>query len=192
MRGILATLIVLSVLYASGGVGARTTATAPTWLATDVHSATLVDKTAAYVGDGDNLSTTSLFGSGMSSIVMLRDDDNQTRTYFAGEVSASQSGGLLVVECEFKNTSDAPQTMRPLDVSVSGVPAELVAAGVDSSYPFAKDAKIWAKLRKKLAWTINKGQSRTVTYVFGLGRAPAVIELRYHGARIAEVNPTKS
>ena|ERR1022692_3343143 len=100
---------------------------------------------------------------------------------------------ILIVEYEFKNISSAAQTLHPLDIELGGKTGTLVAAGFDSSYPFAKDAATWTRLKKKVTLGIQPGDTRSVTYVFGVvSKDASVWKLMYNGIQIAELKPEKN
>jgi hypothetical protein len=164
---------------------------APDWLAVEVSHLTLADKAQTYVGDGDDLYAPQSFGGGMSSIVMLRGDNDEAHAYLAGEASSPDGGTLLVVECNFKNISASTQTFYPLEVQLAGKAGALVALGVGSSYPFAKNAVAWDKLRRKVVWSVEKGDTRTLTYVFGVLKDTSVWKLMYDRTEIADLSPKR-
>jgi hypothetical protein len=163
----------------------------PDWLTGKVRSVTLTDKAQVYVGDGDNLiAPQAPFGGGMSSIVMLTGDDGKTHSYLAGEVKAPTGGAILIVEYEFKNNSAVAQPFHPMDVRLGGEAGTLVAVGLDSGYPFAKDAAAWDRLRKKSTFGIQAGDTRSVTYVFRLvSKNESVWKLMYNDTQIANLEP---
>jgi hypothetical protein len=183
-----ALVVIMIVAYVASGVrsfGDEPAKGSLAWLEVEVPSSTIGDKAQVYIGDGDDLEAPEVFGfSGMSAIIMLKN-----HAYLAGEIT-SGDGKVLVVHCKFTNVSPAGQTFHPLDVRLSWSDNALVAAGT-GSYPFAKDAAAWARLRKELTWTLAFRHPQTMVYVFGAPKDASVYQLTYEGIQIAEVHPKK-
>lgn len=174
-----------------GSKPAIRTEPSPNWLTAGCESR-LTDKAQAYVGDGDDLYAQN-YGGGMSMIAMVTGDDKRSHSYLAGEVSSHAGSVILMAHCTFDYTSAATQTFHPLDMELDGNVGALMAAGIASSYPFAKSAATWDRLRKTVVWRVKQGDGGgSVSYVFGVPKKnPSVWKLMYHGIQIAELKPEK-
>lgn len=76
-------------------------------------------------------------------------------------------------------------------MELDGNVGTLMAAGIASSYPFAKDAATWDRLRKTVVWSVKPGDGGgSFSYIFGVPRKdPSVWKLMYYGIQIAELRP---
>lgn len=160
------------------------------WLNVEVSSTTILDKVPAYVGlggDGDDLEKQEInipgMGGGMNSILIQHE-----HTYVAGEVTSRDNFRMLVVQCRFANVSASPENFHPLDVRFNGSDSALVAAGT-GTYPFAKAASTWDRLRKELMWSLGSEDTRSLVYVFEVPKDAANYRLMYNGVQIAELHP---
>lgn len=86
--------------------------------------------------------------------------------YLAGEASSHTGGALLMVHCTFDYASAATQTFHPLDMQLAGKDDTLMAAGVASGYPFAKDATTWDRLSKKVVCNVKQVTTEEVLITF--------------------------
>jgi hypothetical protein len=162
----------------------------PTWLTCQVEYSKLADKAQVYVGGGDDVYAQS-FGGGMQSIVIVKGDDGVERGYLAGESKSSEGAWVLLVHCNFKNTSGSQQVFHPIDVDLADKAGGLMAFGSASSYPFAKDEATWARLKKKVVWKFDPDKTPEATYVFLVLKGATSWKLMYHQVQIAEITPDK-